>query len=135
MPIMDAAYMLRTGIIALVIAENNALLTDGWIDCGNCPLGGAKLVVYRPTAVAGAAVTLTIQSSPDAGVTAGLIDTLAPGTGWPAGGAFTAAANGAGTETFHMRWDHQFLRYVANPVVVGFGQVQIGVTPGEVFST
>ena len=131
MPIMDSAYMLRNGVVALIVAEN-AAAGAGWVDLGECPLGGAKLVVYRPTSVAGATVTLTIQDSPDLGVT---INTLAPGAGWPAGGAFTAAANPAGEEEYHLRWNERYLRYTAAGVVPGFGQVQIGITPGEVFGT
>ena len=131
MPIMDSAYMLRPGIVALIVAEN-AAAAAGWVDVGACPLGGAKLVVYRPTAVAGAAATFTIQESPDLGVT---IVNLAPGPGWPAGGAFTAAVEGAGEEEYHLRWNQRYIRYQAAGVVAGFGQVQIGITPGEVFGT
>ena len=134
MPIMDSAYMLRPGVVALVVAEN-ALATDGWVDVGECALGGGKLEVYRPTAVAGATATLTIQSSPDAGVTPADTVTLAPTGGWPAGGAFTAAANPAGTECYPLSWAARYLRYTAAGVVPGFGAVQIGITPGKVFST
>jgi len=134
MPIMDSAYMLRAGVVALVVAEN-ALATDGWVDCGECAIPQGELVVYRPTAVAGAAATLTIQSSPDAGVTPADTVTLAPTGGWPAGGAFTAAANPAGTECYPLSWAARYLRYTAAGVVPGFGAVQIGITPGKIAST
>lgn len=133
MPIMDAAYMLRDGTVALVIAEN-ALATDGWIDVGECAIPQGKLVVHRPAAAGAAAATITIQSSPDAGVTPADTVTLAPQGGWPAGGAFTAAL-GAGTEAYPISWAARYLRYTAAGVVIGFGAVQIGITPGKVFST
>jgi len=134
MPIMDAAYMLRDGTVALVVAEN-AAATDGWIDTGECALPQGKLLVYRPTAAGAAAATITIQSSPDAGVTPGSTVTLAPAGGWPAGGAFTVAGQGAGTEEYPISWDQRYIRYTAAAVVVGFGAVQIGITPGKVFGT
>lgn len=124
MPVQDYSYMLRDGSSALSASEQ----ADAGVHVGKGPIQGMIVQMYIPSY---AGTTPTLDCKIQEATSSGGSFTDVPG------GTFAQVGEAKGTYQLHIHWTKPYLRKYITLTGSGanYGNVQIGLTPGEIPTT